>query len=209
MLREIAGGLWRLLWKEQKEGRKLDAYLLLASWMLAIFLLCVSIPHSIEVIAQKEHGAGDWPGIKAALMALAIETVPALAILIALHNRQITTTQRRWLYGLSAPFVALVFHLQYIYYAGIKTEPLHPVELALILPYGVIVSSILIAFLTLPKVEYGKAKQPAPRPEQKQQPAPEPEPIAPPGTPAPVKLTRAEIARRAARVRWGNKASGE
>jgi hypothetical protein len=125
--------------------KSFDQLLVAGGWGIVAFFLWVSIPHSIELILLYEHG--DWALPKAGLMAFAIELIPSFTFLVGLHNQTLESYKRYTLMGLSVPFVALVLHLQYSYYFGPKEVRIWAIELAAVLPYGILVGTISIAFL--------------------------------------------------------------
>lgn len=122
-----------------------DQLLIMAGWIIVTFFLFNSIPHSIEVVLQYERGG--LAQVKASMMALAIEFIPAFAFMIGLHNKTLEEGKRHILMWMSGPFILLTFHIQLSYYAGEKTITIWALELALILPYGAMVGTIAIAFL--------------------------------------------------------------
>jgi hypothetical protein len=146
MLIEIFRGLWYLLFTARIK-RSMDALLVLATWILTIFLLGVSIPHSIEVIFLYEKGDPTIRELKAIASATAIELAAGLLFLIALHTRDLSASQRKLLMVLAVPFIALTLRIQFSYYAGVKEWPIFPIELALILPYGVVTCAIAMSLL--------------------------------------------------------------
>lgn len=146
MLIEIIKGLWYLLFTARLK-RSFDAGLVLATWLLTAFLLAVSIPHAIEVIFLYEKGDPASRELKAIASALTIELAAGLLFLIALHTRGLGAGRRKTLMVLAVPFLALTLRIQFSYYAGVREWPIYPLELALILPYGVVTCAIAVSFL--------------------------------------------------------------
>jgi flagellar biosynthesis chaperone FliJ len=130
-----------------KAGKKqtFDQLMVIAGWTLVAFFLWVSIPHSVEIILLYEHG--DWALVKAITMAAAIELIPAFTFMLALHHTSLESAKRYLLMGLAAPLVLLVLHIQYSYYFGTKEIQIWALELAAVLPYGILVGTVAIAFL--------------------------------------------------------------
>src|SRR5690348_7673777 len=96
-----------------KQRPGFELLLLTATWALAIFLLSVSVPHSIEVIHRYEKGNEQFREMKSVLLAITIEVIAALVLLIGLHTRKLEGWQRRTLFALATPFVMLTLHLQF------------------------------------------------------------------------------------------------
>jgi hypothetical protein len=130
-----------------KHSPSFETLQLVATWALALFLLSVSVPHSIEVIHRYEKGSDQFRELKSVLLAITIEVIAALVLLIGLHTTKLTQKQRRTLFGLATPFVLLTLHLQFVYYAGLEEWLVYPWELAAVLPGGVLVCAIVVAFL--------------------------------------------------------------
>ena len=151
MLVELLKGLWFLLFRARLQ-KSFNGLLVAATWLLALALLSVSVPHTVEIITLYERGEWAAREAKAIAMSLVLEIIPALTLLTALHNTTLTLKQRQILAGLSFPFVILTLHIQFSYYAGPTNWPIYPLELALPLPYGVLVCSAIIAFVW-PKME--------------------------------------------------------
>ena len=151
MLVELLKGLWFLLFRARLQ-KSFNGLLVAATWLLALALLSVSVPHTVEIITLYERGEWAAREAKAIAMSLVLEIIPALTLLTALHNATLTLKQRQILAGLSFPFVLLTLHIQFSYYAGPTGWPIYPLELALPLPYGVLVCSAIIAFVW-PKME--------------------------------------------------------
>lgn len=130
-----------------KAGKKqtFDQLMVITGWTLVAFFLWVSIPHSVEIILLYEHG--DWALIKAIAMAAAIELIPAFTFMLALHHTSLESSKRKLLMGLAAPLVLLVLHIQYSYYFSSKEIQIWALELAAVLPYGILVGTVAIAFL--------------------------------------------------------------
>src|SRR5687768_12866388 len=94
MLVELARGLWFTLFTA-KVNRRAEGLMVLATWLLAVILLCVSVPHSVEVIWVYEHGDAGFRTFKAIALSLVIEVIAALALLVALHTKGFTDGQRQ------------------------------------------------------------------------------------------------------------------
>ncbi len=137
---------WKLIWKPKTKPGFVTA-LVGASWILTIALLVVSIPHSVEIIYEHERGPLEYRLLKATLLAVAIEVVPALLVLTALHTRHLESHEQYALFGMAAPFLALTIHAQWRYYGQSSAWILQDWELALVLPGGALVGAVLIAFL--------------------------------------------------------------
>src|SRR5437660_1541740 len=102
MLIELIKGLWYVLFKA-KVNKKSEGLMVLASWILATALLCVSIPHSIDVIFPYERG--ELASAKAVALAFVVEVITAFLLLIALHAKGLTRNHRLSLGGLALPFI--------------------------------------------------------------------------------------------------------
>jgi hypothetical protein len=128
--------------------KKIPRAQMAATWALVTFLLTVSIPHSYEVIHRYEKGDEQFRDIKSLLTAITIEVIAALVLGIALHNKKLDPKRRKTMYRMAAPFVFLTLHLQFVYYAGMNDWQIYPWELALVLPGGILVGAVVIAFLS-------------------------------------------------------------
>ena len=117
MLVELLKGLWFLLFRARLQ-KSFNGLLVAATWLLALALLSVSVPHTVEIITLYERGEWAAREAKAIAMSLVLEIIPALTLLTALHNTTLTLKQRQILAGLSFPFVVLTLHIQFSYYAG-------------------------------------------------------------------------------------------
>jgi hypothetical protein len=154
---------------KEKTRPGFDAALVSATWGLAIFLLLVSVPHSYEVIHRYERGDESFRDVKSVLLAVTIEVIAALVLLIALHSKKLEGWQRRTMFSMAAPFVVLTLHLQFVYYAGLEQWLIYPWELAAVLPGGVLVCAVVVAFLWAARhQEQPAAVVVAPEPQQLQ-----------------------------------------
>lgn len=226
---------WRELAYTKKEGPFTDQFgfkpktkpgfeivLVASSWALAIFLLSVSVPHSFEIIYHYEKGSEQFRELKSILLAITIEVIAALVLLIALHTKKLSEGQRNTLYLLGAPFVVLTLHLQFVYYAGPEQWIIYPWELAAVLPGGVLVCAVLVAFLWPLLTKGDIVEQPKPTPQIVTSAADggtvepildlrelleetEPVLVGVTAVTSQPKLTRSEIARKAAAKRWEKK----
>jgi hypothetical protein len=144
--REATLAGWKAGWREKKRPG-LIATLVGAGWILTLALLVVSIPHSVEVIFEHERGATAYRVVKAVLLAVAIEVVPALLVLTAFHTRALRLEEKGVLLGLALPFLVLTTHMQLRYYGQNQTLAVQDWELALVLPVGALVGAVLVALL--------------------------------------------------------------
>lgn len=165
-----------------------DRAALAALWALLIFLLAVSIPHSIEVVFGFERGPVDAREFKAFLISASVEIITALVLLICLHKSPLSWWGRSGLVIIVSPFLALALHLQWVYYDPTGAWPLIPIELALTMPYGAVVITLTIGvMLGRQPLNFSRSKNKAvkPTPESvKPTNQPQKEPVLP--TPAPV-----------------------
>lgn len=146
MIVNLLRKFWNTLFVDNKGTRQweLSSFLVLATWAATVGLLIVSIPHSIKVLRDADKGHEE---ITATALAIIVELVPALLLLIALHAHGLEKSLRYWIGGMSIPFVLLVVHIQYVYYAGETNAQIAAWEPSLILPYGIVCFAIAMAII--------------------------------------------------------------
>ena len=122
-----------------------DKTILVVSWATLALLWFVSLPHAQEIIYKSEQGSESFRDWKAWSFAIAIEVVPALFVIVALHLKDLSVPRRYGLWAMAMPFVVLSLHIQLAY--NQRELQLWSIELAFPLPYGIIVCTTLIAFV--------------------------------------------------------------
>jgi len=144
LLKEV----WHVVIGDGKGKLKIKGFaggLQAAYWLTLLFVLYVSVPHAVAVLEHYEPGGNE---LNAVCMALAIELVPALAFLVAMHFVGLRWEVRTLLIVLALPFVVLSFLIQSEAFDRAGKHSLDAWILALALPYGVIVTSLGIAIIT-------------------------------------------------------------